>query len=303
MDSDSNGTGQILRCGFVALSGLPNAGKSTLLNAILGQEIALVTPKPQTTRNRIVGVHNMAGAQLVLVDTPGIDRGHHELGRRMLRGAREAVSDADVVVRVIDAGRLVPERLAAREDLAPAGKPTVVALNKVDLVHPKQRLLPLIEGCSKVEGVEVVVPVCARSGDGVEPLLREIADRLPVGPQLYPPEMITDRPEQFLAAETIRGAVLALTRQEVPHATAVMITGWRESDGACHLQAKVFVEKPSQRAIIVGRGGEMIKEIGQRARRDLARLLGSEVHLGLRVEVSEQWRGDPQALRELGYDE
>ena len=298
-DEDTSG----FRCGIVALSGLPNAGKSTLLNAILGQEIALVSPRPQTTRNRIVGVHELPGAQLVLVDTPGIHREHLELGRRMQKGAREAVHDADVVVRVVDAARLDPGHAGTREDLTPTGKPTVVALNKVDLVRPKELLLPLIERCSRVEGVEAVVPVSARTGDGIEPLLREVAVRLPLGPRLYPPEMITDRPERFLAAETIRGAVLALTRQEVPHATAVDITAWRDAPDGCHVEARILVEKASQRGIVVGRGGTMIKEIGQRARQDLGRLLDCEVHLRLRVDVSEGWRGDPRALHDLGYDE
>ncbi len=291
------------RSGFAALSGLPNAGKSTLLNAILGQEIALVTPKPQTTRNRIVGVHNSSDAQIVLVDTPGINKGQHELGRRMLRSAHQAVSEADVVVRVIDAARAKPEGLENRRDLQPTGKPTVVALNKVDLVRPKDRLLPLIEQCSKLADVQAVVPISALRNDGIDRLLEEIARHIPEGPVLYPPEMITDRPERFLAAEMIRGVVLVQTRQEVPHATAVEILGWRESEKGCHIEANVVVERRSQRAIVVGRGGTMIKKIGQRARQDIARLLDCEVHLALHVEVSEHWRADPRTLRELGYDE
>lgn len=287
----------------MALSGLTNAGKSTLLNTVLGQEIALVTPKPQTTRNRIVGVANRPGAQLVLVDAPGLHRGKNELARRMLRGAHQAVAEADVVVRVIDAARATPERLAGRPDLQPAGKPTVVALNKVDLVRPKERLLPLIDLASRVGDVAAVVPISALRRDGIEALLDEIGALLPEGPALYPPDMITDRPERFIAAELIRGAVLRLTRQEVPYATAVTVTAWHESPKGCHLEARVLVERPTQRAIILGKGGAMIRQIGQEAREEIGRLLGCEVHLRLRVEVAESWRGDPQTLDELGYEE
>ena len=303
MTEEENNTSAVRRSGFAALSGLPNAGKSTLLNAILGQEIALVTPKPQTTRNRIVGILNRPGAQIVIVDTPGITEGQSELGRRMLRSARQAVGEADIVVRVLDASRLDPRRLKDRRDLEPTGKPTLVALNKVDVVRPKERLLPLIELCSKLDTVEAVVPISALRGDGIDRLLDEIGRLLPEGPELYPPDMVTDRPERFLAAEMIRGVVLRQTRQEVPHATAVEIMGWRESPKGCHIEANIIVERRSQRAIVVGSGGTMIKSIGQRARQDISRLLDCEVHLALRVEISERWRGNPRTLKELGYDE
>lgn len=290
------------RTGFVALSGKPNAGKSTLLNAILGQQISIVSPKPQTTRNRIIGVHNLEGAQVILVDTPGLSDGRDELGRRMLRGAQEAMGDADVVVRVVDASRLRLDH-DGDLDLEPARRPTVVALNKVDLVRPKDRLLPQIERLAGVEGIEAVVPISALRRDRVEAVLSEVTARLPQGPPLYPPEMITDRPERFLASELVREAVLKLTRQEVPHATAVAVTGWREVKGECHIEAAIYVERSSQKAIMIGKGGEMIKRIGTSARQQIIDLLDCMVHLKLRVDVSSQWRADPAALAMLGYDE
>jgi GTP-binding protein Era len=293
----------IHRCGFVALSGLTNAGKSTLLNVILGQEIALVTPKPQTTRNRIVGVLTRPGAQLVFVDTPGIHRGRRELDRRMARGAQQAVEEADVVVRVVDASKVTPERLKGRIDLRPTGKPTVVVLNKVDLVHPKQLLLPLLETCGQIEGVEAVVPLSALRHKGIEALIEEVARLLPEGPALYPEDMVTDRPERFIAAELIRGAVLRLTHQEVPHASAANISVWYESPKGVHLEARIVIERPSQRAILLGKGGSMIRQIGETARGDIGKLLDCPVHLKLTIEVSEHWRGDPRTLDELGYDE
>ena len=290
------------KTGFVALSGRPNAGKSTLLNAVLGQVVSIVSPKPQTTRNRIVGIHNLEGVQIVFVDTPGMmSKERDELGRRMLRGAREAVGDADVVVRVIDAARL--QKSAEAGDFKPTGKPTIVALNKVDKVRPKDRLLPMIERFSAFEGVEAVVPVSALKKQGLESLVDEIAARLPEGPPLYPLEMITDRPERFLAAELVRGAVLRHTREEVPHAAAVAVTSWTESPKGCHIEAAIYIEKASQKGIVIGRGGSMIKQIGEAARMEIAELLDCPVHLKLRVDVASQWRADPEALRQLGYDE
>lgn len=291
------------RTGFVALSGRPNAGKSTLLNAILGQEISIVTSKPQTTRNRIIGIHNVDDAQIILVDTPGISKGQHELGRRMMRGASEAAADADVVVRVIDAAKVKLDRERDSWELRRADKPTIIALNKVDLVKPKDRLLPMLQRLSEVEGVAAMVPLSALKKKAIDDLVQEIIALLPEGPPLYPPEMITDRPERFLASELVRASVLRSTRQEVPHAAAVAITSWHETDKGVHVDASIYVERKSQKSILIGRGGEMIKKIGTSARLEINRVLGCEVHLKLRVDVSSQWRTDPRALKELGYDE
>lgn len=292
---------EIHRTGFVALSGLPNAGKSTLLNAILGQTVSIVSPKPQTTRNRIIGIHNLEGAQIVLVDTPGLRFGSNELGRRMFQEARAAVSEADVVLRVIDAARAGPD-VAEGFDLSPSSAPTVVALNKVDLVRPKDRLLPMMQRLAEVAGVEAIVPISALRNDGVDRLLGEVVARLPEGPPLYPPEMVTDRPERFMAAELVRAEILKHTRQEVPHASAVAVTAWHEVEGTASIEAVIYVEKDSQRGILIGRGGSMIKRIGTAARQAIGELLGGPVHLKLRVTVASEWRADPAALRELGYE-
>ena len=275
-----------------------------MINAILGQTVSVVSPKPQTTRNRIVGIHNLPGVQLILVDTPGLSPGRTELGRRMLRGAREALSDADVVVRVIDATKWSPSS-GKRDDAAFLSQDIriVVALNKVDLVRPKEGLLPLIAALAELDNVETVVPISALRGHGVEDLVNELAQRVPEGVPLYPPDMVTDRPERFLAAEVVRATVLRQTREEVPHAAAVEIQSWRDSDKGCHIEAVIYVEKPSQKAIVVGRGGDMIKKIGTAARLEIGRVLDCQAHVKLRVEVAQGWRGDPQALRQLGYDE
>jgi GTP-binding protein Era len=296
------GVTELHRTGFVALSGLPNAGKSTLLNAILGQTVSIVSPKPQTTRNRIVGIHNLDDAQIVLVDTPGLRQGSNELGRRMFQEARAAVTEADVVLRVVDASHVGAD-VAEGFDLSPSSAPTVVALNKIDRVRPKDRLLPMLQRLSEIAGVEAVVPISALKRDGVDRLLREVVARLPEGPPLYPPEMITDRPERFMAAELVRAEILKHTRQEVPHAAAVAVTAWHEIQGAASIEAVIYVEKDSQRGILIGRGGSMVKRIGTAARQAIGELLGTPVHLKLRVTVSSEWRADPAALRELGYDE
>jgi GTP-binding protein Era len=292
------------RTGFVALSGLPNAGKSTLLNAILGQTISIVSPKPQTTRNRIIGIHNEPTAQLVLVDTPGLSQGRTALGRRMFQQARAAVSEADVVIRVVDAARR-GERVDVAEgfDLSPSAAPTVVALNKIDLVRPKDALLPLIQRLSEISGVEAVVPISAWKKNGIDRLIGEVVARLPEGPPLYPPEMVTDRPEQFMAAELVRAEILKHTRQEVPYAAAVAVTAWHEISGEALIEAVIYVEKSSQKGILIGRGGSMIKRIGTAARGEIVRLLECPAHLKLRVSVASEWRTDPAALRELGYEE
>lgn len=303
---------EIFRSGFVALSGLANAGKSTLLNAILGQTISIVSPKPQTTRNRILGIHNLPGVQIILVDTPGLTAERDELGRRMVKGALAAIGDADVVVRVVDATKYRVDEPSLRGDSGrsarpkfptPTGAPVIVALNKVDVVRPKGKLLPMIAALSQEEGVEVVIPISALRKDGIDELLSEVQSRLPEGPLLYPEEMITDRPERFLAAEFVRAAVLRHTRNEVPHATAVSVTEWRESKTGCHIEAVIFVERESQKAILIGKGGAMIKTIGEAAREEIGHALECEAHLSLRVDVASRWRGDPKTLRQLGYDE
>ncbi|HZS39902.1 MAG TPA: GTPase Era [Polyangia bacterium] len=318
MDSTATHAGFV--AGFVALVGRPNVGKSTLLNQILGQKIAIATPRPQTTRNRILGVKNVPGAQLVLVDTPGLHRptgrGRSRLNQFMVGEALAALEEVDAVVLIVEAPtgaeakKLASTRFAldagnqfAVEELARTKKPAVLAVNKVDLLHNKQLLLPIMEGFGRVHPWAAMVPISAKSGDGVERLLAEMVKLLPAGAPLYPEEMITDRAERWLGAELVREQVFLLTKQEVPYAVAVTIDEWDERQkGDVMVSATIHVEKEAQKKIVVGEGGRMVREIGSRARHEIAQLLGCPVHLKLFVRVDEGWTGDRAALRDMGYE-
>lgn len=303
-----------LRAGFCAIVGLPNVGKSTLLNRVLGRRLVAVSAKPQTTRDRIVGVHTLelpgeepARAQIAYVDTPGVQDGRGPLRRYMREAAIAAAADADVVLVLVDAtdrrGR-TPERMA-EPDSAPLGAasrahPIVVGLNKVDRV-PKPELLPLIEAWSRfAEGVEVV-PVSATLGDGVLALERAVARRLPVGPALFPDDMTTDRSPRFIAQELVREQLYHQLGKELPYACAVQVEDWSERPDAITIGAVIVVERESQKPIVVGRGGHRIREIGIAARRALAEALGKPVHLSLFVKVLAEWSREEAELRRLGY--
>jgi GTP-binding protein Era len=312
------------RAGFVALIGRPNVGKSTLLNQVLGEKIAIVAPRPQTTRNRIMGVRNLEGAQLVLVDTPGLHRptgrGRSRLNQFMVGEALAALEEVDALVVLAECPEPAEaKKLATRfeldagnryviEQLERVKKPALLAINKVDLLSNKQLLLPLIEGWSRAYAWAAIVPMSAKSGDGVERLVEEMARLLPEGKALFPEEMITDRAERWLGAELIREQVFILTKQEVPYSVAVTIDEWEERPEAgtrpadVVVSATVHVEKEAQKKIVVGEGGRMIREIGSRARQEIANLLGCPVHLKLFVRVDEGWTGNPSTLRDMGYE-
>lgn len=302
------------RAGFCAIIGRPNVGKSTLLNQILGQKLAVVTPKPQTTRNRILGIKNRPDAQIVFVDTPGVHRARSRLNRYMVEEALRAADECDVVLFMVDAPRAPAENLVAGFDPGPgnrlilehlaASKPRrLLAINKIDLLAEKTALLPLIDGYRKILGFEEIVPCSAKSGDGVGELEDACASLLPEGEPLFPEEMLTDRAERFLAAELIREQAFLLCRDEVPYATAVTVESWEErpQKGDLVVEAVMHVERDSQKRIIVGEGGRMIREIGTRARAEIGRLLGCPVHLKLFVKVDPDWTGRDAALRRLGY--
>jgi GTPase len=312
-----------LRAGFCAIVGLPNVGKSTLLNRVLGQRLAAVSAKPQTTRTRILGVHHVdlpAGevpgrAQIAFVDTPGIQLGPGALRRYMREEALSAAGDADAALLVVDAadprGRS-PARLAEpdAEPLAQAlgNRPLLVALNKVDRVG-KPELLPLIaawDAWARARGAAEpeIVPIAALSGDGVGPLVLAIARRLPVGPALFPEDMLTDRAERFLAGEMIREQLFHQLGKELPYASAVLIESFEERRDRQDLVigAVVIVERPSQKAIVVGKGGQRVKQLGIAAREALAQLFGCPVHLTLHVKVVPDWSQGERGLRELGYE-
>ena len=292
------------RSGFVALAGRPNVGKSTLLNRLLGQKIAIVSPKPQTTRNRITGIRTLPGAQIVYVDTPGLYPPRGKLGQFMAATAAQALEDVDGVVLVAEA-----TEAPAALDLSPlplledVTAPVLLALNKMDLVPDKRRLLPLLEAYAACRPFRELIPISAADGTGVDRLEAAILTLLPAGPSFYPHDQITDQPETFFVAERIREKIFLLTRQEVPYAAAVRVEELveRPESGRLYIRAVIFVEQPSQKAIVIGEGGAMLKRIGQAARRELEAFFGVPVYLDLWVQVRKHWRRDDAALRELGY--
>ncbi len=303
-----------VRGGFCAIVGLPNVGKSTLLNRVLARHLAAVSAKPQTTRDRILGIHTILlpgeqpdRAQIAYVDTPGVQDGRGPLRRYMRDAALAAAGDADVVLMMIDASdrrgrtlRRLAEPDAASVADAARSHPIIVALNKVDKVA-KPELLPLIEAWTRVAPGAEVVPICAISGDGVAALEQVIARRLPVGPALFPDDMVTDRSPQFIAKEIIREQLYHQLGKELPYASAVAIEQWQEKGGELVIHAAIIVERDSQKGIVVGRGGARIKELGIAARTALTAALQATVHLKLFVKVIEAWSSGEAALRELGY--
>jgi GTP-binding protein Era len=292
-----------VKAGHVALVGRPNAGKSTLLNYFVGQKVAIVSDKPQTTRHRIVGVKTTPAAQLVFLDTPGIHKPVHRMNQRMVDAAYDALRDADVVVWVVDA----TERPGGGDAfvtgrLRQIGAPVILALNKVDLVH-KPRLLPIIQHFASQMNLRAVVPVSARTADGVPALEAEIVAALPDGAPLFDDEYLTDQTQRALAAELIREKVLVHTHDELPYSIAVVIDRFEEpgeGESLTNIYASIVVDTESQKPIVVGRGGDMIKRIGTEARRDLEAMLEGRVFLDLHVKVREEWRDNERLLDEFG---
>jgi GTP-binding protein Era len=289
------------RAGFVSILGRPNAGKSTLLNALLGTKLAIVAPRPQTTRTSIQGVLTIPGAQMVFVDTPGIHESSTLLNKRMMDQVR-ASSEADVVLFLVDA--LLPfrkEDAQAVDVVKKTGSPAIAIFNKVDKLREKPKLLALIEQYQGLHNFDAYLPVSALKGDGVELLRKEILARLPVGPALYKKDHLTDQPERFLAAETLREKVLHLTHQEVPHAVAVMIEQWEDTPTLLRIAATIYVERPGQKAILIGAGGASLKKIGTLARREMEQRAGKKVFLQTFVKVRPNWRQDPEFLAAIDW--
>jgi GTPase len=303
------------KAGFVALVGRPNAGKSTILNGALGEKLAAVTPKPQTTRERILGVLTTAGYQMAFVDTPGYHRPKRELNRYMVREAIRALSEVDAVALVVDATtEFGEEDKALLEEIAKAEKPAVLALNKIDRLKDKSQLLPMISAWSARHPFAAIVPISASRKDGVDRLLGELAAHLPEGPALYPADQYTDRPARFVVAELIREQVFLQTGQEIPYASAVTIERYEDPEElgepaegrpprATVISATIHVERDSQKAIVIGKGGQMLKKIGTAARQAIEEAIGQKVFLELFVRVEPDWSHDPQAMRKLGYEE
>jgi len=291
-----------MKAGFVSLLGRPNAGKSTLLNRLIGTKLAIVSDKPQTTRNRILGVRNYADAQVVFLDTPGIHRPLHRMNVRMVDTALQTVTEVDLVALVIDASQPFGGGDQYVLDLLKkARQPVFLVLNKIDLMA-KPKLLPMIESLSREHPFGEIVPVSARTGENVDRLERAFIDHLPDGDPLYPPDYLTDQPERFIVAEMVREQVLVHTHAEIPFSTAVLVDRFEEPDesGLMRLFCTILVERESQKPIVIGRGGAMIKEIGTAARQTLEQFFDTRVYLDLRVKVRAGWREDERALDDLG---
>ncbi|MDA8441140.1 MAG: GTPase Era [Peptococcaceae bacterium] len=290
------------RSGFVAIVGRPNAGKSTLLNNMVGQKIAIVSDKPQTTRNRIQGVMSEPRGQVVFLDTPGVHKPKHRLGEYMADITRSSLQGVDVILYMVD----VTAKFGSGEEfvlnlLAKIDTPVVLLLNKVDLVA-KESLFPLLAEWNQRGKFAAIIPASALTGDNSESIKAEIFKLLPEGPQYYPEDAVTDHPEQFIIAEFIREKVLLKTRDEIPHSVAINVEEVVDKPELVSIRAVIYVERDSQRGIIIGKGGSMLKEIGAEARRDMEQLLGSKVYLELWVKVKKDWRNRDDMLRNLGYD-
>ena len=294
-----------VKVGFVSFIGRPNGGKSTLLNRLVGTKLAIVSDKPQTTRTRILGVRNYPDAQVVFLDTPGIHRPLHRMNVRMVDAAIDTIREVDVVGLVVDVteppgngDRFVIDLVKDVE------APVFLILNKIDLIK-KSKLLPIMDRYNQMGRFAEIVPVSAATGDNVDPLERAIIDRLPEGERLYPDNFLTDRPERFFAAEIVREKLLQFTHAEIPFSSAVVIDRFEEGEGQApltRLYCTIVVDRESQKPIVIGKGGEMIKRIGIAAREDLERFFGSRVFLDLHVRVKSEWREDEGMLREVGLD-
>lgn len=284
------------RAGFVSIAGRPNAGKSTLLNALIGEKLAITAHQPQTTRTSIQGVLTTPHAQIVFVDTPGIHRSNTLFNRRMMNTVRGALQDRDLVLFVADASRPVTEEDEHAISALDKSSKALLALNKIDRVEDKRLLLPLIERYLQLFPFAEAIPISARTGAGLDELKRVIIAQLPEGPAMFPDDYLTDQPLRFLAAEIIRERILRTARNEVPHAVAVLIDTWEESDRLVKIAATIHVERPGQKTIIIGKQGQMLKIIGSEARQELERMLGRKVFLSLFVKVKPRWREDPAFL-------
>lgn len=289
------------KVGEVALIGRPNAGKSTLLNRIIGEKIAIVSDKPQTTRTRISGVLTRPEGQIVFLDTPGIHKPGYKLNRRMMAIVSEALSTVDLVLLMVDATQPMGRGDEFTLDLVKrSGTRAFLLPNKVDALRDKTKLLPLIGRYTSEAEFAEVIPVSARTGDGVELLVEKVLATLPEGPLLYPEDELTDQPERLLAAELVREKVLQMTSEELPYVTAVVTERWEEAGDITRIYCVILVERPSHKSIVIGRGGARLKAIGTAARADIEKLLERHVFLNLFVKVREHWRDDERVLDELG---
>ena len=288
------------RSGYVALVGRPNAGKSTLLNALIGDKVAIVSDKPQTTRNRIIGILNEERGQAVFLDLPGVHKPLHRMNARMMQEVRSALEEVDVILHLVDTSISWGRGEEYLFDLLePVRPPVVGVLTKIDLVRAKQDLLPLIKRYNERRPETSVVPISALEGDGLGELAGEVFALLPEGPPLYPVDLVSTQTERFFVAEVVREKLLHKTRNELPYTTGVVVDLFDEGDNLLHLEAVIYVERKSQKGIVIGKGGSMIRAVGQEAREELERIFGAKIYLGLRVKVHPRWRDDPKVLLEM----
>jgi GTP-binding protein Era len=296
--------GEPFRSGFVAIIGRPNVGKSTLLNSILGEKIVITSDKPQTTRNRVKGIHNIPGAQIIFIDTPGIHRATSMLNRYMVDEALASIREVDLILFVMEANAPAwSQESLILELITDVAIPVILIINKIDLV-PKSALLESIERYARLNRFREIIPVSALSGDGVVQVVKSAVACLPEGPIYFPDDILTDLPERFIVAEIIREKVFRLTRDEIPYSTAVEVESFKErQDGSLiSISAVISVERDSQKGIIIGRKGDMLKKIGMQARREIEQLLDAKVFLELFVRVRRDWSEDPRMLKEFGYE-
>lgn len=289
------------RCGFIAVAGRPNVGKSTLVNAIVGQELCIVTPKAQTTRNRITAIHSMPEAQVILMDTPGVHEATTPLNKALVAAAVKTVEDADLALMLVTPSEAIPDDdRRIMEALRAAAKKVVLAINKIDTVEPSA-LLPVMEMYSQAHEFQEIVPISALNRSGVPELVDVLVKLLPAGPPLFPEDDVSDLPVRFFVAEIVREQVIVSTGQEVPYKAAVAVESFKEKGDTVVIHADIHVERQSQKKILIGKGGEMIKRIGIRARTKIEDFLQRPVHLELFVKVSPHWTRDPRMIAEFGY--
>lgn len=290
------------KAGFVSIIGRPNVGKSTLLNRILGEKIVAVSDKPQTTRNVIRGILSDETSQIVFVDTPGIHTARTRINRAMVDAAMTVVTGIDLMLLVVDATQKIEETFI-KDICGKSGAPIYLVLNKIDQVTPKEKLFTVIEGYTRLYDFPEIIPISAQSGSNIERLVDLVREELPEGEALFPDDILTDLPEKFIVAELIREKVFRLTNREVPYGTAVVVEAFAEREnGLVAINATIMVERDSHKGIIIGKRGTMLKKIGEQARRDIERLLGTKVYLELFVQVQERWTERTAMLRELGYE-
>lgn len=292
---------QEYKSGFAAIIGMPNVGKSTLLNTIAGQKIAIISEKPQTTRNKILAIYTTDSEQIIFTDTPGIHKPHNKLGEFMVNVANESIGDVDVVLFVVDASRKIQdlEREIAK-NINKTGVPCILVLNKVDTVN-KENLLPMIADYASMNEFDSIVPISAKTGDGVDILINDIREHLVSGPQFYDEDMVTDQPEKQIAAEIIREKLLWLLDKEVPHGIAIEISKMQEKPNITNIYATIYCEKASHKGIIIGKNGEMLKKIGTLSRGDIEKMLDKKVYLELWVKVKTDWRNNDFLIKNFGY--